>query len=62
MHQQLYVHKVEEKIYFGVRERKRLNISVVQDPAQTLDQDVSDNWVYSQRNPKNIHGIWPKPI
>ena len=27
MHQQLWGYKVEEKIYLGVRERKRLNIT-----------------------------------
>jgi hypothetical protein len=29
MHQHLWGHKVEEKIYLGVRERERLNVSGV---------------------------------
>ena len=33
MHQQLWGYKVEEKIYLGVRERKRLNITDVDNPS-----------------------------
>jgi hypothetical protein len=31
MHQQLWGYKVEEKIYVGVREQKRLNTAVLDD-------------------------------
>jgi hypothetical protein len=32
MQQQLWGYKVEEKIYLGVRERKRLNITALDEP------------------------------
>jgi hypothetical protein len=31
MHQQLWGYKVEEKLYMGVREQKRLNTTVLED-------------------------------
>jgi hypothetical protein len=32
MYQQLWGYKVEEKLYLGVREQKRLNTTVLRDP------------------------------
>ena len=38
MHEQLWGYKVEEKIYLGVRKRKRLNITAL---------DRTATWIYS---------------
>jgi hypothetical protein len=32
MYQQLWGYKVEDKLYLGVREQKRLNTTVLRDP------------------------------
>jgi hypothetical protein len=34
MHQQLWEYKVEEKLYLGVREQKRLNTTVLKNTKQ----------------------------
>ena len=36
MHKQLWGYKVEEKIYNGVRERKRLNITAIETKVDTV--------------------------
>ena len=40
MDQQLWGYKVEEKIYLGVRERKKLNIIALEDSSKSILQNV----------------------
>jgi hypothetical protein len=41
MYQQLWGHKVEEKLYVGVREQKRLNTTGIGDLGDSLEHQIS---------------------
>jgi hypothetical protein len=53
MHQQLWGYKVEDKIYLGVRERKRLNITYLYFSLAQQPNDSQDRQIISFLNPQN---------
>jgi hypothetical protein len=56
MHQQLWGYKVEEKLYVGVREQKRLNTAAVED---TVSQRRSLTFLKKQsKNKEELREIW----
>ena len=47
MHQQLWGYKIEDKIYPGVRERKRFNITELNDSDGNMLCGSVRRWVYN---------------
>ena len=67
MHQQLWRYKAEEKIYLGVRERKRLNITCV-DGTETRPRSersslqIPAKGIYLSLSPKRLDGLWSPSV
>jgi hypothetical protein len=55
MHQQLWGHKVEEKLYVGVREQKRLNTIRLENPSWTLKRVRLEYPVFSKTLQTLLH-------